>query len=364
MSENAPVSELAAFKYTTALNYLLNRDNKHCLSIGDTSTVFWAVETEYAQATAAERRFMQTVNPGNNDAASLKPLVKQIAQGRPSQEIVPDIDPDMRFYILGLAPNASRISIRYWLDTTFGALEARLADHYRDLALDPLPWKKPPSVWRLLIELAPHRTGEAANTADIPAHLAGDVMRSILTGDRYPQSLLTRVIQRIRADSHISPLRVALIKCVIHRDYRKHLLTEDIPMGLNVESNNDAYQLGRLFAVLERTQTCAIKDIGTSITNRFFSAASTAPYTVFARLLTGHKHHLGKLRKKMPGYAIVLDKDIMGIIGRLPPDFPVHLSIADQGRFVIGYYHQREKYFEPRPEVDEVDEVDIEPATL
>jgi len=291
---------------------------------------------------------MQTVNPDNDDAASLKPLVKQIAQGRPAREITPDIDPKMQFFILGLAPNASRISIRYWLDTTFGVLDARLADHYRDLALDPLPWTYPPSVWRLLVELAPYRTGQAANTADIPAHLAGEIMRSILTGERYPQSLLARLIQRIRADSHISPLRVALIKAVLHRDYRKHLLKEDTPMGLDITNENDAYQLGRLFAVLERTQTSAIKDISASITDRYFGSASTAPYTVFPHLLVGHKNHLSKIRKKMPGYAVNLDKHMMEIIGRLPPDFPRHLSMSDQGRFTIGYYHQREKYFEPK----------------
>ena len=139
--DNAPVSEVAAFKYTTALNYLLNRNNKHCLSVGDASTVFWAIAADSKQAQKAEQLFMQEVNPtDDSEAAQLRPIIEQISQGRPIQEIAPNIDPDTRFYLLGLAPNASRLSIRYWLDTNFGQLQQRIAEHYKDLSLNPLPW--------------------------------------------------------------------------------------------------------------------------------------------------------------------------------------------------------------------------------
>jgi len=344
--ENAPVSELAAFKYTTALNYLLNRDNRHCLSVGDASTVFWAVAKDSEQSQKAENIFEQIVNPSDDsEAAQLKPSIEQIAKGRPLQEVAPDIDPDTRFYLLGLAPNASRLSIRYWLDTSFGQLGKRMAEHFTDLSLDPRPWQKPPSIWRLLIELVPYRSGQKSNSKDIPPHLAGEMMRSILTGDRYPHSLLAQLVLRIRSDGHISPLRVAMIKAVLHRDYRKHLITEEIPMGLDENNEHDAYQLGRLFAVLERTQSSAIKGANATITDRYFGSASTVPYSVFPRLLVGNKNHLSKIRKKMPGHAVNLDKDMTGIMGKLPPGFPKHLSIENQGRFTIGYYHQREKYF-------------------
>jgi len=344
--ENAPVSELAAFKYTTVLNYLLNRDNKHCLSVGDASTVFWAVAEDNKQAQKAEQLFAQTVNPSDDsEAAQLKPLIEQISKGRPLQEVAPDIDPETRFYILGLAPNASRLSIRYWLDTSFGQLEQRMAYHYIDLSLDPLPWQKPPSIWRLLIELVPYRSGKKANSKEIPPHLAGEMMRAILTGDRYPHSLLAQLVLRIRTDGHISSLRVAMIKAVLHRNYRKHLTKEEIPMGLDENNENNAYLLGRLFAVLERTQSSAIKGANATITDRYFGTASTVPYSVFPRLLAGSKNHLSKIRKKMPGYAVNLDKDMTAIISKLPPGFPKHLSIESQGRFTIGYYHQREKYF-------------------
>lgn len=346
--ENAPVSELAAFKYTTALNYLLNRDNRQCLSLGDASTVFWAVAADHDNAQKAEQLFKQTVSPSDDDeAAQLKPLIEKIAKGHPLQEVAPEIDLNTRFYVLGLAPNAARLSIRYWLDTNFGELAQHMVEHFTDLMLDPLPWEMPPSIWRLLIELVPYRSGQKAYSKEIPPHLAGEMMRSILTGDRYPHSLLAQLVLRIRTDGHISPLRVAMIKAVLHRDFRKDLTKEKIPMSLDEENDNNAYLLGRLFAVLERTQSIAVKGANATITDRYFGSASTVPYSVFPRLLAGSKNHLSKIRKKMPGYAFNLDKDMTVIICKLPANFPKHFSIESQGRFAIGYYHQREKYFTP-----------------
>ncbi len=348
---NAPVSEVAAFKYTTALNYLLNRDNRHCLTIGDASTVFWAVAADSSQAYQTEQLFMQIVQPSDEgETAQLRPLVEQLAQGRPLAEISPDIDPSTRFYLLGLAPNASRISIRFWLDSSFGELAQRIGEHFQDLALDPLPWRQPPSIYRLLIQLVPHRDGQKPRADEIPAHLAGELMRSVLTGARYPQALLSQLLLRARCDGHISPLRIAMIKAVLQRDYRKNFTKEKTPMSLDVNFSNDAYQLGRLFAVLERIQSAAIKDANATITDRYFGSASTVPYSVFPRLVAGGKHHLSKIRKDKPGFAINLDKDLTEIIGKLPQSFPKHLSIQDQGRFAIGYYQQREQFFAPGKE--------------
>jgi len=344
--ENAPISKLAAFKYTTALNYLLDRDNKHCLTVGDASTVFWAIADNSKQAQKAEQLFMQTVNPADDgEAAQLKPVIEKISKGRPLQEIAPDIDPDTHFYILGLTPNASRLSIRYWLDTSFGQLQQRISQHFTDMSLDPIPWQQPPSVWRLLIQLVPYRAEQKAKSEDIPSHLAGELMRSILTGDRYPYSLLAQLVTRIRNDGHISPLRVAMIKAVLQRDYRKKLIKEEIPMSLDENNDNKAYLLGRLFAVLERIQSSAIEGANANITDRYYGTASAVPYSVFPRLLAGSKNHLSKIRKKKPGYAINLEKDITAIIGKLPTEYPKHFSIEEQGRFSIGYYHQREKNF-------------------
>jgi CRISPR-associated protein Csd1 len=351
---NAPVSELAAFKYTTALNYLLNRDNRHCLTIGDASTVFWAVAADSDQARQSEQLFMQIIQPSDEgESAQLKPVVEQLARGCPLAEISPDIDPSTRFYLLGLAPNASRISIRFWLDSSFGELAQRIGEHFQDLALDPLPWSKPPSIYRLLIQLVPHHEGQKPKAEDIPAHLAGELMRSVLTGAPYPNALLSQLLLRMRCDGYISPLRIAMIKAVLQRDYRKHFSKENTPMCLDANFKNVAYQLGRLFAVLERIQSAAIKDANATITDRYFGSASTIPYSVFPRLLAGSKNHLSKVRKTMPGFAINLDKDLTEIVAKLPQSFPRHLSIEGQGRFAIGYYHQRQNYFSSSKDVAE-----------
>jgi CRISPR-associated protein Csd1 len=351
---NAPVSELAAFKYTAALNYLLNRNNRHCLTVGDASTIFWAVAADSNQARQSEQLFMQMFQPSDDSqAAQLRPVVEQLSKGRPLAEINPDIDPSTRFYLLGLAPNASRISIRFWLDSSFGVLAERIGEHFQDLAFDPLPWSKPPSIYRLLIQLVPHRDGQKPKAEEIPAHLAGELMRSVLTGGRYPRSLLVQLLLRLRCDGHISSLRIAMIKAVLQRDFRKHYSKEEIPMVLDKNFNNSAYQLGRLFAVLERIQSAAIKDANATITDRYFGSASTVPFSVFPRLIAGSKNHLSKIRKDKPGFAVKLDKDLMSIIGKLPQNFPKHFTIEDQGRFAIGYYQQRENHFTANADVVE-----------
>lgn len=351
--ENAPVSEVAAFKYTTALNYLLKRNNGHCLSVGDASTVFWALANNDADTSKAEQLFLQTFSPtDDSEAAQIKPMIEQIAAGRPLVEVVPDIDPSTRFYILGLAPNAARLSIRYWLHTTFGELGQRIAEHYSDLAMDPLPWKTPPPIWRLLIELAPYRAGKKAKVDEVSPLLAGEIMRAILTGNRYPRSLLAQLVTRFRSDGKISGLRVAMVKAVLNRESRIFTNKEGVPMSLD-ENAPEAYQLGRLFAVLERAQRTALekwgnkeeesKKINATISDRYFGAASTVPYSVFPRLLAGSKHHLSKIRKdkEKGGLAFQIEKDIGSIMKKLSSSFPKHLSIEDQGRFSIGYYHQR-----------------------
>jgi CRISPR-associated protein Csd1 len=351
---NAPVSELASFKYTTVLNYLLNRNNRHCFTVGDASTVFWAIAPDRNQAQQSEQLFMQMVQPSDDgQAAQLRPVIEQLSKGQPLAEIRPDIDPSTRFYLLGLAPNASRISIRFWLDSSFGELAERIGEHFQDLALDPLPWPKPPSIYGLLIQLVPHRDGQKPKAEEIPAHMAGELMRSVLTGRRYPHSLLAQLLLRLRCDGYFSPLRIAMIKAVLQRDFRKHFSQEKTPMAMDENSNNIAYQLGRLFAVLERIQSGAIKDANATITDRYFGSASTVPFSVFPRLIAGSRNHLSKIRKNKPGFAVNLDKDLMSIIGKLPHSFPKHLTIEDQGRFAIGYYQQRENYFKTGTETTE-----------
>ena len=339
---NAPVSEVSAFAYTTALNYLLRRENGHCLTIGDASTVFWAEAADSETAASAEDFFADIMTPPDDEQQSQKVfhILEQIAKGRPLQEIAPDLSPDTRFYILGLAPNAARISIRFWLDTTFGQLAANLAQHWQDLALEPRPWKTAPSVWRLLLQTAV--LGKSENISPV---LAGEMMRAVIGGTLYPMSLLAQLIARIRADGDANGLRVAMIKAVLQRRFRKGLIYEEVSMSLNTESRNTAYLLGRLFAVLERIQYQALGELNAGIADRYYGSASAVPFSVFPRLLSGAKHHLSRLRKDKAGMAVNLDKDLGEIIAMLPETFPRHLSIDEQGRFAIGYYQQKQSYF-------------------
>ncbi|MCF7528697.1 type I-C CRISPR-associated protein Cas8c/Csd1 [Neisseria lisongii] len=338
---NAPVSEQAAFAYTTALNYLL-RDNKHCLTIGDASTVFWAEATDNAFVQAAEGFFAQVFTPPNDEQESHKifNVLEQIAKGRPLQDAAPELSPNTRFYILGLAPNAARISIRFWQDTTFGQLAENLAWHWRDLTIKPSAWKTPPSVWRLLLQTAV--LGKSENISPV---LAGEMTRAVICGTPYPLSLLSQLIARVRADGDVNGLRVAMMKAVLSRRFRKGLIKEEIPMNLDTESCNAAYLLGRLFAVLERIQHQALGELNAGIADRYYGSASAVPFSVFPRLLSGAKHHLSRLRKDKAGMAVNLDKDLGEIIAKLPETFPHHLSIEEQGRFAIGYYHQKQSYF-------------------
>ena len=339
---NAPVSEQSAFAYTTALNYLLRRENNHCLTIGDASTVFWAEADDNATAQAAEGFFAHVFTPPDDEQESDKVfnVLEQIGKGRPLQEIAPELSPNTRFYILGLAPNAARISVRFWLDTTFGQLAENLAQHWQDLALEPCAWKTPPSIWRLLLQTAV--LGKSENISPV---LAGEMTRAVICGTPYPLSLLSQLITRIRADGDVNGLRVAMMKAVLERRFRKGFIEEGVPMSLNNESPNRAYLLGRLFAVLERIQYQALGELNAGIADRYYGSASAVPFSVFPRLLSGAKHHLSRLRKDKAGMAVNLDKDLGEIIAKLPETFPRHLSIDEQGRFAIGYYHQKQSYF-------------------
>ena len=353
---NAPISEYAAFAYVTALNYLLQREHNHCFSIGDTSTVFWAEAPYNGNANAEEEFFYNIMNIAESEPVTdgeenqkVFDILQQIAKGRPLKEIASNLHADTRFYILGLAPNASRISIRFWLNTTFGQLAQNLSDHWQDLAIEPCPWQTPPSIWRLLIQTAP-----LGKTENISPVLAGEITRAVINGTPYPMSLLSQLLARIRADGNANGLRIAMIKAILTRKSRKtyqYSINEGVPMGLDKKNTNPAYLLGRLFAVLEYVQYSTLGKVNASIADRYYGSASTTPFFVFPRLLVGARHHLARVRKDKPGLAINLEKDLGEIIHDLPDSYPRHFNIDDQGRFSIAYYQQKQSYFAPKDTV-------------
>jgi CRISPR-associated protein Csd1 len=341
--DNAPVSERAAFGYGTALNALLERGSRNRIRLGDATTVFWAeaAATDDAAAQAAEELFALLADPPTDEqeAAKVAEVLTAIAQGRPLAEAKPAVRQDTRFYVLGLSPNASRLSVRFWHADSIGALARRIGEHWRDLRIEPQPWKTAPAIWRLLYETAAQRKAE-----NIPPLLAGALMTAVLTGGRYPRALLSAVIMRMRADREVNGLRAALCRACLARDHRLGFEKEDAPVSLNPDEPNAAYRLGRLFAILESAQRAALGNVNATIRDRYFGAASATPASIFPTLIRNAKNHLKVIRgKRGARLADWFDVQIGAVVDGLnDTGFPRSLRMEDQGRFAIGYYHQRE----------------------
>ncbi len=357
--DNAPVSDRAVFAYTTALNAMLAPDSRRSIQIGDTTTVFWADAADGDKTADAAEDFLSFLldPPSTDDGESAEVRVKltAVSEGRPWEEIDPDLHEDTRFFVLGLAPNAARLSVRYWCEDSIGALGRRIAEHWRDLRLEPPAWGTAPPVWSLLLETAPQRRAD-----NIPPTLGGALMRAILTGSRYPRSLLAAIVGRMRADKDLNARRVAICRACLARDYRLELADEDVPMSLNREDPNAAYRLGRLFAMYESLQRAALGNVNATIKDRYFGAASATPASVFPLLERSSANHLATLRRGTSArLARWFDSEIDSIVDGLETAFPRSLRLEDQGRFAIGYHHQR-AYRPPKREEIGTDNPDQE----
>ena len=353
--ENAPTSEAAAFRYGTALNHMLVRDSRNRIRrpIGDATMIFWADAGDHKAASAADDWYASLVNSDVTDeqeAAKIRSELEKIAEGKPISELRSDIAPDTRFYVLGLSPVDARLSVRFWQAGTFDQFAHGLAMHFQDLRLEPPPchWGAAPSVNRLLVKT----TAILEKFENIPPLLAGEVMRAVLTGERYPQSLLVAVIMRLRAGARdnvaLLGWRAAVIRAVLERDARLSKRKDGIPVSLKQDHQNTGYQLGRLFAVCEWVQEVAIgSNINASIRDKYFGAASATPASVFPLIVRGAQSHLAKARKNRPGSYKLIERYLNEIFGQFTPEtgaeaiWPRHLRLQDQGEFAIGYYHQR-----------------------
>jgi len=342
--DNAPVGKQAAFAYTTALNHLLGKDSAQRMQVGDASTVFWSEKATDLETGVVNIFGEPPKDDPNRNVRAVEHLFRSVHNGR----YVTD-DKETRFYVLGLAPNAARIAVRFWHVGTVGAMAERIVQHFEDLNI--VHGAKEPeflSLFRLLVSTA--SLGKADN---IPPNLAGDFMRAILEGLPYPQTLLGAAIRRIKAEQHVGYQRSALIKACINRAtrYSNTVTKEELKVALDEQNNNIGYRLGRLFSVLEKIQEEAHKRIlNTTIRDRYYSSASSTPSTVFPILLKLTKHHIAKLdesgRKIL--YRAFNDNrpdDYIGQIVDPIPDISHHLDLRDQGRFAIGYYHQRQNFF-------------------
>lgn len=348
----SPTGKTAAFRYTTALNHLLTRDGPNRLRrpVGDATVVYWADASNAKAAEDADILFAHLLDSDATDedqAAKVRDLMKQVAAGRPLAELRPEIEPGTRFHVLGLSPNAARLSVRFWLSDTLDSFAARLARHQADLSIEPPPhnWGAAPSVNRLLVNTA----AAQRDFKNIPPLLAGEVMRAVLSGGRYPQSLLSAAIIRLRAgDNAASGWHAAVIRAVLVRQGRRDPLIPEqgeTPMSLKRDHANPGYQLGRLFAVYELAQRAALGNINATIRDRYFGAASATPASVFPLIVRGGMNHLAKVRKDKPGWAHLIERELEEINDRFDPRpdgiWPRSLRLQDQGEFAIGYYHQR-----------------------
>ena len=340
---NAPVSEVAAARYGAALNRLLDKGSSNRIKVGDTTTVFWADATgasnEAADAADEWAAHFFTLPGDKQEAANVKAQLEAVAQGRPTSELNAKLQHGTRFYILGLAPNASRLSVRFWYDGTFGDLEQRIREHWQDMAIMPPPKVWPPSAWHLLIETAAQRKSE-----NIPPLLGGELMRAILNGTRYPRSLMSAILIRIRAEQgEVNAMRAAILRGILARDCRLEFEQKEVPVALDEQDTNPAYRLGRWFAELEAIQEHALPGLNAPIRDRFYGSASSAPARTFPVLIRNAMNHLASLRKKgrAGGHEMRLEAIITGVEHGLPRS----LRIEDQARFAIGYYHQRAERF-------------------
>ena len=349
--DKASVAETSAFTYTTALNYLLSGKSRQKIMIGDTTYTFWAKRPSPAESFLSA---MFDVPDQNNDASEqddkataekVRGLLKTVRDGRKPVDFMPELDEDVSFYILGLAPNAARLSIRFWQETRLGDLLDKIGTHYRQLRIDRQFESEPefPALWRLMRQTA--TLGKSENISPV---LAGGMSRAMLTGAAYPQNLLPVVLDRIRAEHKVTYYRASLIKAYLLRNIQK-----EVPMSFDPDRTDLPYLLGRLFAVFEKAQEEAIPKTNATITDRYLASAAATPAQVFSVLLKNSVNHIAKLRKdpERKGRSRYFQGLIQDIIAGLN-DYPRTLNAEAQGLFMIGYYHQRKHFYTKKNQED------------
>lgn len=365
---NSPVSQRVASGYGVALNYLLSSQNPNRkIILGDTTVVYWAESTNKQYANA----FLALINPEyldsetsfeNNEQKAadeqLGNVAKKIEKAQPMDitHLNDGLDSSTRFYVLGLAPNAARLAVRFFLTEPFGEFVERIMVHYQDLSIVKESPNQPDfiSVSRILREcVSPKVIRREDELASSWALLGGSLMRAILNGAPYPEELYYAMLNRIRTDSDaensrkINYTRAAVIKAHLIRKYRRqghNPFQEVLQMSLNEQCTQPAYVLGRLFAVLEDVQREALGGkVDATIKDRYFTSACATPASVFPVLLRLSQHHIAKA-----DHGKQADNRIQGLLDLLDVEknaFPAHLSLDEQGVFVLGYYHQRADFY-------------------
>ena len=351
-SFNAPVGNYAAYAYTTALNYLL-ADRKHVTTIGDTTIVYWAEDAgeEYQEA------FSWVMEPTQDNQDIVDGVFKNLQKGWAvdADAVEKELNMDQKFCILGLAPNAARIAVRFFYQDSFGAILRHIKEHYDRMeivrpAADGLEYL---GIWRMLQETV---NKKSRDKKPLPS-LSGSVYKAVLSGGRYPTMLYEAVLGRIRAEQDDSENRIykitrgraAIIKACL---LRNGMIKEEIKVGLMEDSDNIAYTLGREFAVLEAIQEEANPGINATIKDRYFNSACATPASIFPVLFKLKNSHIKKMNN--PGKAVYYEKLLTELQSRLPvvqgqsTSCPRRLTLEEQGMFILGYYHQTQKRYEKK----------------
>ncbi|MBQ8799631.1 MAG: type I-C CRISPR-associated protein Cas8c/Csd1 [Lachnospiraceae bacterium] len=341
--DNAPVSEYVANAYGKALSYLIMQRECH-QQIGNTTVVYWSGTGESAYSECMSNllgMFEET------DEDKLQEIMASIAQGKKSRYRETDLNPNAEFYILGISPNAARLSVRFFYAGTFGRFVSNLVEHYKRLEIQKQDSAtKPPSVYQLLRETV----NQKSSKKEIQPILVGKMMDAVLNNTMYPENVYTSLMLRMRADKEVRNWRrTAFIKAYLIKNKPQWKGVVDT-MKLNEETDCAAYLLGRLFAVLEEVQETASPGVNTTVKDKYFNSACATPASVFPILLKLSNAHMRTLKRDKRGLAITIEKKLEGILDKVRNSFPSTMTLEEQGIFILGYYHQHQKRFETNKE--------------
>ncbi len=245
------------------------------------------------------------------------------------------------FFLLGLAPNAARLSVRFFLRGSFGEMMRHIADHYRiaDVPHAPHEFSYVSPYWLLNSLENPN-----SKKPVISSQLSAPLVQAILRGGRYPEAMYENVLLRVRAERTVKRAHAAIIRAYLIRNAKKS--ESEVTVNVNTASKDTAYVLGRAFYVLEHIQEAA--NGKATIADRYLSAACATPATTFPILLKLSVAHLAKLSREMPGLGIVLEKQLGELMSQLGSELPKRLSLVDQGSFLLGYYQQKQARYEKK----------------
>ena len=341
-SYNAPVGRYAEFAYTTALNYLLGQ-REYTFQLGDSMILFWAEDAKEEYQAA----FFSCADPKRDNQKEIKGIFDNLKQQRQVQFDDVVLNLEQKFYILSLAPNAARLSVRFFYQDSFGNILGNLAKHYERMSIVKPSWagEEYLGIRSMLSETV---NQNSKDKTPVP-NMAALVLQAILSGARYPASLYTDVLIRIRAEQgNITWGRAGIIKAYLIRNMGWK--EGENYMGLNEESQDRAYVLGRLFSVLESIQLDTNPGIKATIRDRYFNAACATPASVFPILVKLKNSHMKKLEREKGSAKIYYEKLLTEIMGKIEGEFPARLSLEEQGKFILGYYHQVQKKYEKREE--------------